>query len=172
MKNIVGHDAKIDRPCRKADVRIIGLDEDTTEEDIANAIIKIVQCDREDIKVGIIRRNRIGIGDVWVKYPRTSALKLNREGKIKLGWIKAKIILIDPAPRQCFRCWEYGHIKAQCRNTRDRANNYYRCGKEGHRAAECRDLLECALCKETGKMYNHRMGNTECSSKLKYVNYR
>lgn len=64
MKAIVGYDAKMDRPCRRADRRIIGLDEDTTSEDIADAIVEKVQCDKNEIKVGQLRRNKVGIEDV------------------------------------------------------------------------------------------------------------
>lgn len=70
MKEVVGPDAKIDRPCRKSDIRIVGLDEHTREEDVAVAIIGRIGCDRQEMKVGNIRRNRMGIGDVWVKCPR------------------------------------------------------------------------------------------------------
>lgn len=85
MKNVVRYDARIDRPCRKADIRIIGFDEDTTGEDIENAILHQTNCNRDEIKIGVIRRNRVGIGDVWVKCPWTSAMELSRNAKMKIG---------------------------------------------------------------------------------------
>lgn len=78
--------------------------------------------------------------------------------------------MIEPAPRQCFRCWEYGHIKVQCRNTRDRTGKCYKCGEERHRAAECEGAPKCKICKDNGRPYNHRMGNRECSVRNGYRN--
>lgn len=78
--------------------------------------------------------------------------------------------LMEPAPRQCFRCWEYGHIKAQCRNVIDRTNKCYRCGSEGHTAAKCGEIPKCMLSKEKRRAYNHRMGSRECSVRNGYRN--
>lgn len=76
--------------------------------------------------------------------------------------------MMEPAPMQCFRCWEYGHIKAQCKNTKDRTDRCYRCGNGEHRVAECKEVPKCMLCKDKGRPFNHRMGNKECSSRNGY----
>lgn len=118
--------------------------------------------------MGGIRRNRLGEGDVWVQCPWTCANELCRRGRIRIGWVGARVYMMEPAPIKCFKCWEFGHMKVQCRNTKDRTNRCYRCGNGGHRAAECNEAPQCMLCKEKGRLYNHRMGNRECSSKNGY----
>lgn len=170
MRKVVGEGARIGRPCRKAEIRISGLDEDTTVEEVAAAISKYGECDSAEIKAGAIRRNRLGEGDIWVRCPWPCARELNKERRIRIGWVGARVNLMKPAPTQCFRCWEYGHVKAQCRNATDRTNKCYRCGTEGHKATECGEMPKCMLCKEKGKSYNHRMGNKECSAKNGYRN--
>lgn len=63
MREMVGQEAKVGRPSRKAEIKISGLDEDTTVEDVA-AIAKYGDCDSTEIKAGGIRRNRQGEGDI------------------------------------------------------------------------------------------------------------
>lgn len=168
MRRVVGEDARVGRPCRKAEVRISGLDEDTTTEVVANAIVRYGDCDKLDVRVGGIKRNRLGEGDVWVKCSWTCANELCKKGRIRIGWVGARVYMMEPAPIQCFKCWEFGHMKIQCRNTKDRTNRCYRCGNGGHRAAECNEAPQCMLCKDNGRVYNHRMGSKECSIKNSY----
>lgn len=163
MRRVVGEEARVGRLCRKAEVKISGLDEDTSVEEVVEARVRYDECDRADVQAGRIRRNRLGEGDIWVKCPWTCANDLIRERRIRIGWVGARVSMIEPASRQCFRCWEYGHIKMQCRNTRDRTGKCYKCGEEGHRAAECEGAPKYMLCKDNERSYNHRMGNRECS---------
>lgn len=152
-----------------AEIRIIGLDEDTTMEDVVEVIMKYGKCDRDEIKAGGIRRNTFGEGDIFVKCPWTCATELVRQRRVKIGWLGARVYMMEQAPRQCFRCWEYGHIKAQCKNLKDRTDRCYRCGDEGHKAAECENIPICVLCKDKGRLYNYRMGNRECGIKNGYM---
>lgn len=119
-------------------------------EDVVEVVAKYGTCDVSAIRAGGIRRNRQGEGDIWVRCPWNSANELGKIRKIKIGCVGARVDLMEPPPLQCFRCWEYGHMKAQCRNSRYRANSCYRCGREGHRAAQCSESPSCILCKEKG----------------------
>lgn len=62
VRGVVGEDARVGRPCRRAEIRVSGLDEDTTAEDVIEAVAKHGECDRQDVRVGNIRRNRQGEG--------------------------------------------------------------------------------------------------------------
>lgn len=151
MKEIVGEEARVGRPSRKAEVRISGLDEDTTaEEVIITAVVKYGECERTEVTAGTIRRNRLGEGDIWIRCPWNCVNELNRKKRIIIGWVGARVNLMEPAPMQCFRCWEYRHIKAHCRNASDRTGKCYRCGAEGHKASLCGETRTCVLCKKRG----------------------
>lgn len=99
MKEVLGEEAKVDRPSRKAEIRISSLDEDTTVEDVVAAVTKHGDCDITEIKAGGIRRNRQGEGDIWIR----SANELNKKRRIKIGWMGARMNLMEPTPLQCFR---------------------------------------------------------------------
>lgn len=118
MRRVVGEDAMLGRPCRKADIKISGLDEDTTVEDVVDAIMKYGEYNTADIKAGVIRRNRLGEGDVWVKCPWTCAKELCRGGRIKIGWVGARVYMLEQAPRQCFRCFRAGNTGTSRLNVR------------------------------------------------------
>lgn len=168
MRNIVGSEARIARPSRKAEMKVTGIDEDTTPEEVAEAVAQEGQCDRSEVTAGAIRRNRMGLGSIWIKCPWSAAKKLNRIGRIKIGWVKARVELLEPAPVQCFRCWGYGHLKVQCRSNTDRMGRCYRCGNEGHRATQCGEAPKCMICMERGAPHKHRMGGRECTTKSAY----
>lgn len=40
-------------------------------EDVVTAMTKYGECDIAEVKAGIIRRNRLGEGDIWVRCPWT-----------------------------------------------------------------------------------------------------
>lgn len=168
----MGEEAKVGRPSRKAEIRVSGLDEDTTTEDVMIAVARYGGCEMTEVTPGGIRRNRLGEGDIWIRCPWSSANELNRRGRIRIGWVGARVDLMDPTPMQCFRCWEYGHMKAQCRNMNDRIGKCYRCGGEGHKASQCEDAPSCILCKERRAPYNYRIGNRECYAKQIHKNGR
>lgn len=161
MRKIVSKEAVVGKPCRKVEIRISGLD---TADDVTEAIMRYGDCERGEIRVGSIRRNRQGEGDIWVRCPWSSANELCKM-RIRIGWVGARIEIMEPSPLQCYRCWEYGHVKVQCKNKTNRAKNCYRCG---HRAAQCGEMPQCALCKEKDVTYNHRMDSRDCQVKNIY----
>lgn len=102
MRRVIGEDAKVGRPSRKAEIRIAGLDEGTTAEEVIDAIANYGECDRTEIRAGGIRRNRQGEGDIWIKCPWSAASELSRRRKIKIGWVGARVELMEPSPLQCY----------------------------------------------------------------------
>lgn len=104
MRKVVGEEARIGRPSRMAEVRISELDEDTTVEDVVTVVTRYGGCERADIKAGAIRRNRLGEADIWVRCQLTCGSELSREGRIRIGWVGARVQLMVQAPKQCFRC--------------------------------------------------------------------
>lgn len=162
MKGIVGEEAKINRPTRRAELRVSGLDEDTGPEEVACRIIQETGCGKEETKMGNVRRNRFGVGNIWIQCPRNHATVLASKGRMMIGWVAARIELLENGPVQCYRCWEYGHLKIPCRGAIDRSKLCYKCGGEGHRAAECKERVKCILCREKGREFGHRIGSRDC----------
>ncbi|XP_038213330.1 uncharacterized protein LOC119833410, partial [Zerene cesonia] len=58
-------EVRITRPTKCAELRISGLDDSTTSEEVTAAIVKTAGCLPEMIKIGTIRRGRSGTGTVW-----------------------------------------------------------------------------------------------------------
>lgn len=78
-------EARVGRPCKMAEIRVSGLDEDTTVEEVTAAIAKFGECLVKDVKAGVIRRNRQGEGDIWIHCPWNSANELNKKRRIRIG---------------------------------------------------------------------------------------
>lgn len=85
MRNIVGSEARVARPSRKAEIKISGLDEDTTPEEVVEVVALEGRCDRAEVTAGTIRRNKMGQGNIWAKCSWNVAKELNRLGRIRIG---------------------------------------------------------------------------------------
>lgn len=56
------------------------------------------------------------------------------------------------------------HISAFCRGV-DRSDWCFRCGNQGHLAKECEaESSRCALCADTGRPADHRLGSGRCQT--------
>lgn len=86
MRKVVGEEARVGRPSRKAEIRISGLDEDTTVEDVVTAVTKYGECDNADVKARVIKRSRLEEGDIWIRCSWTCASELNKKRRIRIGW--------------------------------------------------------------------------------------
>lgn len=156
-------DVRVSRPIKCVDLRVSGLDDSVTKEEVAAAIAGVGDCSEELIKASDIRRNPAGIGTAFVRCPVTAAKKVVDKGRILIGWVSAQIKLLSPRPQQCFRCLEVGHVREQCRGETDRSNLCYRCGQLGHKAKECSGGPHCAICAAANKPAEHRIGSRACA---------
>ncbi|XP_026824711.1 uncharacterized protein LOC113561756 [Ooceraea biroi] len=157
----------IRRPTKKAEIRIIGLDEDTTEEDVRQAIEKFGKGEHSDIKTGRIARTRMGTGIIWVLCPLEVATEVVRIGRIRIGWTSARVEMIEARPIRCFKCLEAGHVRERCTSEIDRMGACFKCGENNHKAAECTNKPHCPACKRNGKDVNHRIGSLICTQNTK-----
>lgn len=120
-------------------------------------------CDLEAIRVGPIRVARNGLGTVWVRCPLQAALRVQADGRLRVGWSSARVTLLDRRPLQCYRCLAAGHTRDRCPSGVDRTGNCFNCGKEGYSVADCREKPRCPVCAERGLEANHRAGSVGCS---------
>lgn len=148
---------------KMTEIKIIGMEESTTKGEIVEAIIGISGCSFIEVKVNGIRTNRNGMATAWVKCPIAVANKIIEEDGIKIGWVKARTVLLRARPLQCYRCMRFGHVKQYCREKEEIKDRCYKCGMAGHKVAKCNARIpKCFVCEEKGKRSDHRMGGPLC----------
>ncbi|XP_032689638.1 uncharacterized protein LOC116852965 [Odontomachus brunneus] len=158
---------RVDRPSKKAEVRLHNLEDSVTVADIAAAVADASGGDPSDIRVGGIKRAPNGLGTAWVRCPVAVARKVAEAGRILVGWGMARVEVLAARPLQCFRCLEEGHVRQHCRSDVDRSGVCYRCGGPGHRAAECTGRVVCPVCSTAGREATHRLGGEACIASQK-----
>lgn len=86
-------------------------------------------------------------------------------GKVRIGWTIAKVELLARRSLQCFRCWEYGHVRFARKASVDRSGHCFNCGGQGHFARGCKsEEIRCVICEDKGYQSNHRIGSKWCNS--------
>ncbi|XP_046619808.1 uncharacterized protein LOC124304981 [Neodiprion virginianus] len=157
-----GDAVRISRPITKGEIRVLGMDDSVTAEELAAIMAATGGCGIEAVKVGPLREMTNGLRSAWVQCPLGAATKIAAKGKIPVGWTTVRVNLLEARPRQCFRCWEFGHIGATCKAPKAHGAACYRCGGEGHQARTCTAAPRCAICAERGGNSAHRMGSGQC----------
>jgi len=165
IRKILGAEARVARPFVKGEMRVIGLDDSVTSEEVATKISQLGPCDRTLVKVGAICVMRNGLGTVWVQCPLAVANKVAGRKKISIGLTVAKVELLASRPTQCYKCWEYGHTRPRCNSTRDLTGIRFRCGGRGHTANSCVGPVKCPPCELDGATCDHRFGSLVCKYK-------
>ncbi|XP_045451981.1 uncharacterized protein LOC123661009 [Melitaea cinxia] len=157
IKAVVGEDVAVTRPEKCADLRVAGLDDSVTPQELAGVIAKAGGCAEESIKVGEVRQNFAGIGTAWVRLPVEAAKKVVDGRRLLVGFVSASVTLLKTRPQQCYRCHEVGHVAAKCDKGVDRSGQCYRCGKEGHIRRQCTAEACCPICQAEKKPAGHSL---------------
>lgn len=153
---------RIQRPTPMAELRVSGLDDSVTSEELVAAVAKSGGCLLEAVKSGEIRRSPRGMGTAWVRCPVEAAKTLTAGGRLLVGWVSASVKLLEPRTRRCYRCLETGHVSAQCSSPVNRGDLCYNCAQPGHTAGSCSAPPQCPLCSAVGKKADHRVGSKAC----------
>ncbi|XP_048001385.1 uncharacterized protein LOC125238158 [Leguminivora glycinivorella] len=170
IKQQIGEDnVRVSRPSKSAEIRVTGLDESVTTEEVVAAVARTGGCTPDSIKVGEIRQSFSGLGAVWVQCPVGAAQKVVSGGRLLVGWVSAQVKLLEKRPLRCYRCFRNGHVSAQCQSATDRSQSCFQCGKDGHKAAQCSAPAHCAECAAAGKPSEHRISSKACTAP-KYKN--
>ncbi|XP_075990130.1 uncharacterized protein LOC142985768 [Anticarsia gemmatalis] len=164
MRVVLGGDAIVSRPVKCADMRVQGLDDSVTPEEVARAISRTGGCPVEAVKVGAVRSGPRGEGSAWVKCPIPAAKRVADAGRLLVGWVSARIHVAEPRQMRCFRCLGVGHARAVCDSEVDRSDICYRCGQAGHKAAQCSAKPRCILCAQAKLPAEHRLGGPSCKA--------
>lgn len=155
---------RITRPVATTDIRVSGLDDSVTSQELVETIAKRGQCDPSAIKAGEIRKGVAGMGTAFVRCPTTVTKKIMASGgRLLVGWVSAEVKILDARPRRCYRCLETGHVGAQCQSEIDRSDECHRCGKKSHKANACTAPPHCTVCAAAGKPAEHLAGGKACT---------
>lgn len=155
--------AVVARPSKKADVKLVGLDETVSKEEILAIVQSKVACDASQMKVGEIHFNWRGEGVSYLSLPVAAAVTLVEMGKVLIGWSVVHVYPLEARPLRCYKCMELGHTRPLCPSETNRGLLCYRCGEPGHRVVDCRvETARCVLCAEAGRPSGHVMGGKYC----------
>lgn len=157
-------DIRVHRPVKCADVRISGLDDSVTTDEIISAVARDGECSVDSIRSGEIQSEYSGLGAVIVKCPVDVARKLSKNGRLLIGWVSAQVRLMQARPMRCYKCMEIGHVRVCCPSEVDRSSECYRCGKTGHKSRQCSEEAHCNLCAVANKPAGHKLGSSKCAA--------
>lgn len=158
---------RISRPTKSVDMRIVGLDDSVTVEEVVAAVARTGNCPIESVKSGAIRPGPAGLGTAIITCPVAAANKIMEARRILVGWVSAQVKLLDPRPLRCYRCLTGKHVGAKCTAGVDRSDSCFRCGQPGHKAALCTAPPHCLVCAAAGRSADHRAGGRACTAPIK-----
>lgn len=164
IRAVMGDETVISRPVRLASFRLRGFDLSVEQEEIRRAVASVGDCPASDITVGEIGRLPSGARNVWVRCPIAVARSLSARGHLTIGWSSAVVEFFRTQRTQCYKCWNFGHVRETCKYTEDRSSLCFRCGSSEHSVRDCRNALRCVLCYANNWDSGHRVGSALCRS--------
>ncbi|CAH2048627.1 unnamed protein product, partial [Iphiclides podalirius] len=163
LREVLAGEARIARPVKCADLRLTGLDDSVTRDQVLAAIVAAAACPLDHVKADEIREGRRGTGCIWVQCPVAATKVLVSARSMRIGWSYVHVESLEPRRMKCFRCLEIGHTRLQCTSEVDRSDICYRCSAPGHKATACLAKPHCAVCAVAGRPAEHSVGAKGCS---------
>lgn len=167
LREALKEEARVSRPTAMGELQCWNMDDTVDSNEVKSVISIIGDCDLSEIRTGVIRRMHSGLNSVWIKCPLAAAIKVAATGRVRIGWTSARVRLLEPRPVQCFKCWRFGHVRNTCRFPEDRTGNCFRCGSGDHVIRDCRASPRCAICSQSGRGANHRLGSLYVMSRAR-----
>ncbi|CAH0404774.1 unnamed protein product [Chilo suppressalis] len=121
LSEVVAEYVEVSRPERVADLRIAGLDESVTTEELMQAVAEKGGYRTCKVEVGEILSGPGGSGFAKVRCPVEAAKKVAEGDRLKVGWSLARVTALGPPPSHCFRCMGRGHVANRCPSREDRS---------------------------------------------------
>lgn len=145
------------------DIEIQDLDGITTDTEVASRIRHSLGLAQDDSTVTIksIRQTHAGTQRTTVRLKSIDTLKMANTGRIKIGWIYARVRMKVTAIR-CFRCLGYGHIRHNCKGP-DRTGACSTCNSKLHKASDCSSPPNCVACADVDSPSDHYPGSGKCT---------
>ncbi|EFN60343.1 hypothetical protein EAG_10078, partial [Camponotus floridanus] len=139
IQRVLQEEAYVSRPTITGEIKLIGMDESISKEEIIEAVSTTGNCKPSEVRSGKIGRTRNGAGIVWVQCPKTAAILLTEKKRIPIGWSTVRVESLKKRPLQCHRCWQIGHVRVNCKSSKDHSGSCFRCGKTGHSVSTCKN---------------------------------
>ncbi|KAJ0175856.1 hypothetical protein K1T71_009015 [Dendrolimus kikuchii] len=139
-------EVKVSRPEKCFNVRVSGLDDFTTVEEVVAAVARVTDVAAGRINSSVIRLGPDRLGYVILACPVAAAIKLKDRKRVMVGWASADIKILPSRSERCWRCLVAGHVACACSSSVDRSKDCYRCGQPGHPAATCLNAPHCSIC--------------------------
>ncbi|KAJ0179935.1 hypothetical protein K1T71_004526 [Dendrolimus kikuchii] len=149
-------EVRVSRPEKCVNVRISGLDDFTTANEVMAAVARVTDHRPERFSSSAMRLGPDKLGYVIVSCPVAAAKKL-KDQTLMVGWASAGIKILPNRSERCWRCLVAGHVACTCSSPVDRSRDCYRCGQPGHLAATCSSPPHCSICAAAGKAAGHWM---------------
>jgi len=160
----LGDCAIVSRPAQRAEFRLRGFDPSVSGDEIRRSVAEAGRCPATAVSVSDIRRLASGHRVAWVSCPAAVAWSLSRDKTLTIGWSRVSMDSVQIRKTQCYRCWQFGHVRGNCRAATDRSGHCFRCGEVGHLAGKRENGLSCVLCRDGGMDHAHRLGSSPCKS--------
>lgn len=119
MQKLLKGEALVTRPNIRGELRIFGMDESISADEVREAVAKEGECKSEEVKVGKIGRTRTDSGVVWIQCSKKSAVMIADKQRIQIGSTTVRIELLRARPIQCHKCWKIGHVREKCKSDKD-----------------------------------------------------
>lgn len=118
-----------------AEVEVIDLDELTTKEEVAAALLKAIGSDANEdmVKVTGLWPVRGGQQVATAQIPTSFVGNVTN---VRIGWTQCRVRPRCPEPLRCYRCHGYGHGSRDCKGP-DLTASCRRCGSTEHKEKTC-----------------------------------
>ncbi|XP_041985073.1 translation initiation factor IF-2-like [Aricia agestis] len=95
LKTVLPQEVRVGRPAACAEMRVAGLDDSVTAAEIKEAVAVDGECLAGDVRVGPMREGPRGDGSCWIRLPAAAAKKLSSSGRLRVGWVLARVTLAE-----------------------------------------------------------------------------
>ncbi|XP_049880491.1 uncharacterized protein LOC126376978 [Pectinophora gossypiella] len=149
-ESMSGDVVKVSRPIKRADMRIVGLDDSVSVQEVVEAVATAGGCATDAVRTGVIREGAGGMGSLMVSCP-VAAAKRVAKGRLLVGWTSVQVRVLEPRPLRCFRCHETGHAHAMCESE----------------SSQCSATPHCTVCEAARRPAEHRLGSSKCTAQTR-----
>lgn len=160
LQTAIGQTGQVKDLTSRVTLEFLDLDCVTTAKDVADAINRETGKEVER-RPHVFDTNSRGQRLAVCEFEATEATDLLKKGRIKIGWVIARVRPRVRVPR-CYKCLGFGHIKTNCTGP-DRRDCCWRCGNGGHSHKACKSTEACFLCTDLpSQERRHLPGSSSC----------